>query len=137
MNLFLWKKNMNDLKRLPVKYIRDRAKSAYKKGSECYVCGTTEELQFHHFYTVDLLWNKWAKCSGIEINSVEDILAHRDNFIAEHQKELYEDTVTLCWNCHNKRLHGIYGQKPPLSTAEKQRRWCDRMRRKLHPNEST
>ena len=33
-------------KRDLVKYVRDKAKSQYKKGSECYICGSTDELRF-------------------------------------------------------------------------------------------
>lgn len=125
---------MSDLKRLEVKYVRDRAKSRYQKGSECERCGTTEELQFHHFYTLDLLWERWKKCSGVVINDVEDIMAVRDDFIAEHERELYEETATLCKVCHNNHLHRIYGQKPSLATAEKQKRWLKRQRDKLNGN---
>ena len=37
-------------KRDLVKYVRDKAKSQYKKGNTCYICGNTENLDFHHFY---------------------------------------------------------------------------------------
>ena len=39
---------MTELKRDPVKYIRDKAKSRYEKASECYICGADTELDFHH-----------------------------------------------------------------------------------------
>ena len=39
------------LKRDLVKYVRDKAKSKYNKGTECFICGVTENLDFHH-YTV-------------------------------------------------------------------------------------
>ena len=32
-----------------VKYVRDKAKSKYAKGSSCEICGETEQLDFHHF----------------------------------------------------------------------------------------
>lgn len=117
---------MSDLKRLPVKYIRDRAKSRYTKGTECEICGTKEQLQLHHLNTIDLLWEKWARTNNIVINSVDDILAVRDDFIAAHEYELYEAVATLCKICHNEKLHKIYGQTPGLSTAAKQRRWIDK-----------
>ena len=41
------------LKRDLVKYVRDKAKSKYKKEAECYICGSTENLDFHHFYGFD------------------------------------------------------------------------------------
>ena len=33
---------MKKLKRDPIKYIRDRAKSKYEKGTECHICGAPE-----------------------------------------------------------------------------------------------
>ena len=39
-----------NLKRDLVKYVRDRAKSKYDKGTECRICESTENLDFHHFY---------------------------------------------------------------------------------------
>ena len=92
------------MKRLPVKYIRDRAKKAYQKDSECYICGTDENLQLHHFAGVTDLFNIWCRRKNITIHTDDDILAVRDEFIADHQKELYEDVVTLCKQ-HNERLH--------------------------------
>ena len=52
---------MKKLKRDPVKYIRDRAKSKYKKETECYICGIDKELDFHHFYSLAPLLRKWLK----------------------------------------------------------------------------
>jgi len=117
---------MSELKRLEVKYVRDRAKARYTKDTKCAVCGTTENLQLHHYNTVDLLWNKWKKARNIVIKEVDDILSVRDDFIAEHEYELYDDVVTLCKECHNFKLHRIYGQKPSLATASKQRRWVEK-----------
>ena len=39
-----------NLKRDLVKYVRDKAKSGYKKETQCYICGETDKLEFHHFY---------------------------------------------------------------------------------------
>ena len=122
---------MSALKRLPVKYIRDRAKSRYQKGNSCEICGTTEELQFHHLHTVDLLWERWIKAKNITIEDVDDILNCRDDFISEHEYELYTAVATLCKSCHNVKLHGLYGKTPALSTADKQRRWIDKQRLKF------
>jgi 5-methylcytosine-specific restriction endonuclease McrA len=117
---------MSDLKRLEVKYVRDRAKSRYEKGPVCEICNTTSELQFHHLHTVDLLWDRWKRKNKIQIDSTDDILRVRDDFIAEHEYELYTAVATLCKDCHNNKLHKVYGQKPALATAEKQRRWIDK-----------
>ena len=40
---------MPKLKRDVVKYVRDKAKSKYAKGSACEICSETEQLDFHHF----------------------------------------------------------------------------------------
>jgi hypothetical protein len=52
---------MKKLKRDPVKYIRDKAKSKYEKGTECYICGADTELDFHHFYTLSPLLSTWFR----------------------------------------------------------------------------
>ena len=86
-------------------------------------CMNLKELQLHHYHTFDLLWNKWKKENNIKITCVDDVMAVRDDFIAAHEYELYDDVATLCKQCHNFKLHKIYGQKPSLATADKQRRW--------------
>ena len=120
---------MSKLKRLPVKYIRDKAKSAYKKGDHCYICGTTEKLELHHFAGLTDLWERWTRKNKINIDSVEDILEHREGFIADHHEELYEDVVTLCKE-HHAKLHSIFGKAPQIYTAKTQARWADKQRSK-------
>lgn len=118
---------MTDLKRDPIKYIRDKAKSAYDKDSKCYVCGSTTELDFHHFHSLTPLFKRWCKKNKITISTEEDVLNVRDRFIQEHHKELYIDAVTICNTLH-ERLHSIYGKDPSLGTALKQQRWIEKMR---------
>ena len=122
---------MTDLIRDEIKYVRDGAKATYGKDSECFICGTSEELQFHHFYSMTLLWNKWKKEKGIEIKSVDDIMGIRDTFTEEHHDEIYNQTVTLCKFHHMERLHKIYGKVPALGTAMKQKRWTEKQRIKF------
>lgn len=112
---------MTILKRDLIKYIRDRAKSRYNKGSACEICSTTENLDFHHFYTMTPLLNKWLSRKK---HSPEDVMEWRDEFIAEHEQELFNDTVTLCHD-HHLLLHSIYGKDPALGTAKKQMRWVE------------
>jgi hypothetical protein len=120
---------MSTLKRIPIKYVRDRAKSRYVKEAFCYVCEVDGSLDFHHLYTVDILFDDWLKANKITINCVEDIIAVRDDFIEQHDFEMFEYARTLCKKCH-QRLHVVYGQRPPLSTAPKQERWLDKQREK-------
>ncbi len=103
------------LKRDSAKYVRDLAKSAYKKDTHCAICNCTDKLEFHHYHTVVHLVNKWMLTHP-------DILETRAEFIAAHQDELYIQTVTLC-KPHHQLLHSIYGKDPALGTAEKQKNW--------------
>ncbi len=121
---------MSDLKRDEIKYIRDLSKSKYNIAKECYICGSPDNLQFHHFYSLTGLWNKFKSKTKLKIQDKEDMQIWRDAFKSAHYTEIYEETVTLCKFHHMDRLHKIYGKSPLLSTAEKQKRWCDRMREK-------
>lgn len=115
-----------DLKRDLVKYVRDKAKSNYDKGTECYICGECDNLDFHHFYSLSPLLHQWVKKKKV---LPEDIMSFRDDFIEEHWAELYEHTVTLCHE-HHLRLHSVYGRDPGLGTAKKQMRWVEIQREK-------
>ena len=110
------------LKRDLVKYVRDKAKSKYKKGTNCYICGATENLDFHHFNGLTELLESWLRKKKIQVTEEKDILILRKQFIAEHRAELYDEAVTLCHE-HHLRLHSIYGKRPKLITAKKQLRW--------------
>ena len=81
-----------ELKRDLVKYIRDKAKSKYQKGCECEICGTTENLDFHHFYSLSPLLAKWVKFHKLDPALV---LEWRDDFISKHSAELYEHRHTM------------------------------------------
>jgi len=110
------------LKRDLVKYVRDKAKSKYNKATDCYICGSTENLDFHHFNGLTELLESWLRKKKIQVTEEEDILNLREQFIAEHRTELYDEAVTLCHE-HHLRLHSIYGKRPKLVTAKKQIRW--------------
>ena len=116
-------------KRDLVKYVRDKAKSQYKKEKTCYICGSSENLDFHHFFGLTELLETWLKQKNIIIENEQDILEIREQFIGENYEEVYEKTVTLCHQ-HHLRLHSIYGKRPKLHTAEKQARWVEKQRSK-------
>lgn len=117
---------MADLKRDVVKYVRDRAKTRYKKGTECRICGATDQLDFHHYYSLSPLLHRWIKLNRLDPN---DVMEFRDDFIDKHWAELYEHTVTLC-HSHHLALHKVYGRNPTLGTAKKQMRWVEIQRDK-------
>ena len=117
-------KNTNTNNRIQIKWVRDKAKAAYEKQSECFICGTDQDLELHHLHSLTLLLNDWAKRKGHDISTDEGILAVRDEFIAEHHQEIYEQVYTLC-NRHHVALHGVYGKSPPNGSAPKQQRWIE------------
>lgn len=117
------------LKRDLVKYVRDKAKSKYNKGTECYICGSQDNLDFHHFYGLTELLEVWLKKNKITITSEDEILGVREQFIEEEHDKLYDHAVTLC-HSHHLRLHGIYGKRPTLITAKKQQHWVEIQRNK-------
>lgn len=121
-------------KRDSIKWVRDRAKAAYEKKSECYICGATEPLDLHHYSSMTLMLERWAKKMGFKLETDEDILAIRDEFIEAHKVEIYDEVVTLC-KPHHQKLHTIYGAKPPLATSKKQIAWVEKQKEKLNPTE--
>jgi len=127
-------KNTN--KRIPIKWIRDRAKSAYEKKDHCYVCNTDQDLELHHTHSLTLLLERWIEKTGRDFSTDEAVLENRDNFIDNHHKEIYEDVFTLCEK-HHRALHGVYGKAPPLSSAQKQGHWLETQKAKatLNPGE--
>ena len=120
--------------RIPVKWVRDRAKAAYDKKEFCYVCNTSDDLELHHTHSITLLLNNWSNKMSYDISTDEGILAVRDEFIADHRKEIYEDVFTLC-NKHHVALHGVYGKAPTLASAEKQVRWIEIQKTKIQSGE--
>ena len=119
-----------DNKRIPVKWVRDRAKAAYDKKDHCYICGTSEDLELHHLQSITLLLNEWADRKAYDISTDEGILAVRDEFIEEHHTQIYTWVYTLC-NKHHVLLHGVYGKAPTLASAPKQSRWLEIQKTKL------
>ena len=121
-------------KRIAVKHVRDKAKSAYEKLDYCYVCGTQDDLELHHFHSITILLESWATRKHYDISTDAGILEVRDEFIAEHQTELYDLVRTLC-NKHHVALHRIFGKAPPAGSAERQARWVDIQRDKASGKE--
>ena len=117
------------LKRDLVKYVRDKAKSKYKKDTHCYICGSTENLDFHHFYGLTELLESWMKENDITIETEDEILELREVFIKENEEQVYNQAVTLC-HMHHRKLHNIYGKRPKLITAKKQENWVEIQRKK-------
>lgn len=123
----------NTNKRIAVKWVRDRAKAAYEKRSECCICDTTKDLELHHLHSITILLERWAERKGYDISTDEGILAVRDEFIEEHKIELYDQVYTLC-NRHHVALHSVYGKAPQPGSEPKQARWIGIQRDKFLNN---
>jgi hypothetical protein len=110
------------MKRVAVKWIRDFNKSDYVKAKECAICGTSEELELHHYSSIWALFEKWCKIKHYDIETDEQVLAVREEFSSLHEFEIFKNVVTLCKEHHSK-LHKLYGKIPVLGSSEKQKRW--------------
>lgn len=125
-------KNTNN--RIPVKWVRDKAKAAYEKKGSCYICNTTQDLELHHLHSITVLLNRWAERKNYDISTDDGILAVRDEFIEEHRVELYDLVYTLC-NKHHVALHSVYGKAPALGSEERQKNWIEKQKAKLEGKE--
>jgi len=117
---------MTELKRLPLRYIRDYIKKDYKLRDYCYICGCTQKLELHHLYSVSELFNEWlSKNSIASVDTEEQILDYRVRFAEDYTEKLSKENLyTLCSD-HHKRLHTIYGQRYSNHLAPKIKNWLD------------
>ena len=117
---------MSELKRLPIKYIRDFIKKDYKLRDKCFVCDSTEFLELHHLFSVSELFKRWRETNKInEISSVDEIKDLRVKFAEDCKDQLSHDNLyTLC-STHHKQLHNLYGQTYSNYLAPKIKNWLE------------
>lgn len=120
---------MAENKRVPVKWIRDKAKKAYEKTDSCYICNTNMKLELHHLNSIASLLEKWCLRKGYPIDTDEQVIAIRDEFIELHREELFDLVVTLC-NKHHVNLHTLFGKVILPGSAGRQKMWLDKQRDK-------
>lgn len=122
---------MTNLKRIPIKYIRDYIKKDYKLRDECYICKGKEKLELHHIYSISQLFETWCIKNNIkEVDSVDSIKDLRVKFYEDEFDRLSNDNLyTLC-KVHHERLHNIYGQRYSNSMAVKIINWLELQREK-------
>jgi hypothetical protein len=125
---------MENNKRLAIKHVRDRAKAAYEKQGCCYICGSEDSLELHHWTPLTRHLEKWARLKKYNITTDAGILAVRDEYITENHNVLYIMVSTLC-SAHHEKLHKIYGKSPLLGTENAQGRWIEKQRIKTLANE--
>lgn len=124
---------MKELKRIPVKYIRDYIKKEYKLKDCCYICNSTKNLELHHLFSVSQLFNDWCLKNKIDNTSISDVQIMnniRENFSKDEKERLSnEHLYTLC-KVHHERLHNIYGQRYSNSMVPKILNWINIQRDK-------
>ena len=117
---------MNQLKRFPIKYIKDFIKKDYNLRDECFICGSKDKLELHHLLSISELFNKW--CVKNKINAIDDvdyIKKLRIEFANDCGEELsHKHLFTLC-SVHHKQLHSIYGQTYSNHLAPKIKNWLE------------
>lgn len=117
---------MSELKRIPVKYIRDYMKKHYKLRDLCYICNSNHLLELHHIYSVSDLFMQWCTKNKIpDINTVSEMEDVRTRFVTDEAERLSNDYLfTLCKK-HHELLHSIYGQNYTSVVAPKVLRWME------------
>jgi len=116
----------NTNKRVALKHVRDGIKAQYPEKCKCAVCGTTEDLEGHHYATLSLVFKDYCEKHNIDVRTDEQVLEMRDQFYEDNWEAVVTDMVTLC-NKHHKALHKLYGKQPPLTSTKKQKHWVHRM----------
>ena len=122
---------MSQLKRFPIKYIRDYIKKDYKLKDKCYICGSKEKLELHHLFSVSQLFEQWCSENKVtEIDTVEKITSLREIFAVDCKESLdHHNLYTLC-KTHHQRLHNIYGQNYSNHLVPKVKKWLELQREK-------
>ena len=116
------------LTRLPVKWVRDSIKSKYKEKEPCYICGSEENIELHHLYSVSELWNNWLKKNHITINTDEDVLANRNTFEQDNLDFLSNDNLFSLCKPHHLKLHSVYGKSYTNYIGGKVRNWIEKQK---------
>jgi len=124
---------MTELKRLPLKYIRDSIKSAYKIKDVCYICGTNKDLELHHLHGLSQLWNEWCNENNIIISNivtVKEMNELRGRFSKDCEESLSHKYLFSLCKVHHLKLHTIYGQHYHNGLTPKILNWLERMKEK-------
>lgn len=118
------------LTRLPVKWIRDSIKSKYKDKEPCFICGSEDNVELHHIYSVSELWNSWLREKRVSVESDQDVIQHRRQFETDNADSLSNDNLYSLCKPHHLRLHQIYGKSYSNYMGNKVRDWIHKQREK-------
>lgn len=96
-----------------IKHVRNKIKSYYLKSDECYICGSTKQLEFHHLLCLSVQakqilrkqgYNKYPDQSDPRFEELVWLVARDPDIV--NPKHHY----TLCKPCH-KEIHKRFGQE--------------------------
>tara|TARA_R100001163_G_scaffold64730_1_gene59679 strand:+ start:16 stop:393 length:378 start_codon:yes stop_codon:yes gene_type:complete len=123
---------MDVLKRFPIKYVRDYIKKDYKIRDKCFICGSKENLELHHLYSLSQLWEAWCREHNLKkVESVEIIKQLRITFADDNKQFLNNKNLyTLC-KTHHLKLHTLYGQNYSNHLVPKVKKWLELQREKV------
>ena len=99
---------MDVLKRFPIKYVRDYIKKDYKIRDECFICGSKDNLELHHLYSLSQLWEAWCREHNLKkVESVEIIKQLRITFADENKRHVEPENSAnfLVVSFSNSSLH--------------------------------
>jgi hypothetical protein len=116
--------------RLPVKWVRDSIKSKYKEKEPCFICGSEENVELHHIYSVSELWNAWLRECRVSITCDSDVINNREQFEQDNLDMLSNDNLYSLCKVHHLRLHQIYGKSYSNYMGDKVRNWIHAQRDK-------
>ena len=123
------------LRRPQVKWVRDGMKSKYKEREPCFICGTTENIELHHIYSVSELWNTWVRENNIVIECDADVIANRKQFEADNEQYLNNDNLYSLCKTHHIKLHQVYGKSYSNYMGERVLAWVHKQREKYGGNQ--
>ena len=95
-----------------IKHVRNKIKSYYIKGTECYICNSQDTLEFHHLMCVSIEAQKIIRNQGYRDYPKDDDPRFEEivRIVADDPSiKNPEHFYTLCKVCH-KALHQRYGQ---------------------------
>jgi hypothetical protein len=113
-----------------VKIVRDGMKSKYKDKEPCYICGSVENIELHHIYSVAELWNTWVKVNKLVIEDGNHVFTIRKQFEADNIDKLSNDNLYSLCKPHHAKLHQIYGKSYSNYMGERVKSWLDKQRDK-------
>ena len=112
------------MEKLLVKRVRAKAKTQYYKlkEKECFICGSTKNLELHHIFPLSEIISKYLKENNIK-EGEEDINA------LVNLPEIYDpkNLVTLC-KTHHYYLHVLFGFNYPEKMVNKVHNYINKQR---------